>query len=77
MRQFAFSHRPRRDGACDSICTRCFATVARSHNEADLDAEEKRHVCDQNVLMRRAREAEQAGLNIPDPQPGHTAAPSR
>jgi hypothetical protein len=77
MPQFAFSHRPQRNGAYDSICARCFATVARSHNEADLEAEEKQHICDQKALLRRAREFEQAGPNIPDPQPGHTAAPSR
>jgi hypothetical protein len=56
MLQFDFSHRPQPNGSYDSICTRCFATVARSHNEADLEAEEKRHVCDKGVLARRAHE---------------------
>lgn len=69
MLQFGFSHRPQRNGAYDSICTRCFATVARSHNEADLEAEEKRHVCDESVVMRMAQDLEPAQANLPK-QPG-------
>jgi hypothetical protein len=45
MLQFAFSHRPLQDGAYASICNQCCATVARSHNEADLEAAEKLHTC--------------------------------
>jgi hypothetical protein len=45
MLQFAFSHRPLQDGAYASICNQCCATVARSHNEADLEAAEKCHTC--------------------------------
>jgi hypothetical protein len=68
MLQFSFSHRPQRNGSYDSICTRCFATVARSHNEADLEAEEKRHVCDESVLMRRAHDLEQVPVDMAKPQ---------
>jgi hypothetical protein len=39
MLQFRFAHRPRRDGSYASICTKCFATVAQSHNEADLETQ--------------------------------------
>jgi hypothetical protein len=65
MLQFRFSHRPQRCGAYDSICTRCFATVARSHNEADLEAAERLHVCDEGVVMRMAQDLEEAQANQP------------
>ncbi|HEX4577713.1 MAG TPA: hypothetical protein VH117_10200 [Edaphobacter sp.] len=39
---------PRRlhvDGSFNSICPRCFRTVARRKNRRELDTEEKRHIC--------------------------------
>jgi hypothetical protein len=60
MFRLRFSHRPQLDGSYVSICTRCFATVERSHNEAALEAAEQQHVCDKYVLTRIAREYEQA-----------------
>ena len=41
-----FAHRVNRDGTADSICLKCFATVAMSNWEADLEAEEREHSCD-------------------------------
>ena len=67
MFEFPFSHRPQRNGSYDSICTKCFATVARSHNEADLEAEENRHVCDKDVLMRRASDVGQSQGDAANP----------
>jgi hypothetical protein len=36
-----FVHRDNRDGTLDSVCSRCFATVAIAKHEADLEAAEK------------------------------------
>lgn len=41
----SFSHRFRKDGV-ESICTRCFLSIARSRREADLERFEREHVCD-------------------------------
>jgi hypothetical protein len=40
-----FSHRMNGNGTTDSICTRCFITVATSTWEADLDGAETAHKC--------------------------------
>jgi hypothetical protein len=41
-----FAHRLIPDGTVDSICPRCFVTVASAANEADLVLKEQLHVCD-------------------------------
>lgn len=46
----AFARRHNPDGTTDSICTRCFVTVASSRSEPDLEGEENRHVCNHQVL---------------------------
>ena len=61
MLQFAFSHRPLQNGAYASICNQCFATVAYSHNEADLEAAEKRHICNSRDETRGLEQAETSG----------------
>jgi hypothetical protein len=40
-----FSHCFRRDSV-ESICTRCFSTVARTGHETDLEHFERDHTCD-------------------------------
>ena len=40
-----FSHRFRKSGV-ESICTRCFFTIARTRRETDLERFEREHVCD-------------------------------
>jgi len=42
----SFARRNNRDKSVDSICTRCYQTVANSKEGDDLDSEEERHVCD-------------------------------
>jgi len=42
----AFPHRHNSDGSFDSICAKCFATVANSKLEGELEEPEKQHVCD-------------------------------
>ncbi len=41
----SYVHRPNKDGSYDSICTRCFATVASARNEAELTMLESTHTC--------------------------------
>ena len=43
----SFRHRENLDGTWDSICMRCYATAAHSHQEAVLALVELRHHCDE------------------------------
>jgi hypothetical protein len=43
--RFAFQHLTKQDGTSDSICLRCHAVVATSHNEYSLEQAERTHVC--------------------------------
>lgn len=45
-----FSHRPVPDGLTVAFCNKCFATIATSHWEAELDQAERQHVCDPYLL---------------------------
>lgn len=47
------AHRHNHDGSFDAICKTCFATIARSSDEAVLDRLERNHVCDPSVLAGR------------------------
>ena len=47
------AHRRNHDGSFDTICTICFATVARSKSEAALAEYERNHTCDLAVLAAR------------------------
>jgi hypothetical protein len=49
----AFPHRLNRDGSFDSICLKCFATVASTVTERELKAREKNHACDHAMLCDR------------------------
>lgn len=49
---FGFAHRPNRDGTIDSICRRCYVTVATAVSEMALSAYEEKHVCDQDRVAR-------------------------
>jgi hypothetical protein len=42
----SFPHRHNADGSHDSICTACFATVAKVRNEDDLTNFESAHLCE-------------------------------
>ena len=48
-----YAHRHNPDGWFDSICTTCFATIARSRDEAALAEQEKKHLCDLAFLADR------------------------
>ena len=40
-----FSHRHNPNGTANSICLRCFRTIATKSNEGELDAAEAAHKC--------------------------------
>ncbi len=48
-----FPHRLNRDGSFDSICLKCFATVASTATEVELAAHDRIHACDHAMLCDR------------------------
>ena len=46
----SFAHRRNFDGSYDSICTKCFATVAMAEKEEELSPAESAHLCDPSAL---------------------------
>ena len=50
----AFAHRHNADGSWDSICTRCFFTIATERNEKSLSAQERDHDC-QALIAEKAK----------------------
>ena len=48
-----YPHRVNLDGSWDSICTRCFLTIAHCKTEKELAEVERKHVCDSSVLAER------------------------
>jgi hypothetical protein len=46
-----FPHRRNGDGSFDSICTRCFQTIASRFSEVALAEAERLHTCDGPPLM--------------------------
>jgi hypothetical protein len=47
-----FSHRHDANGSHDSVCTRCYVTVATAQNESELASHESAHICDEWDLYR-------------------------
>jgi hypothetical protein len=48
-----FPHRRNKDGSFDSICLKCFATVASHIAQEELQELDKNHVCTNSLLSRR------------------------
>ena len=48
-----YAHRRNEAGSYDSICRMCFAAVARSKPEAELESYEKAHTCESSFLADR------------------------
>jgi len=46
----SFAHRRNDDGSFDSICPRCFRTIAQSASEPDLQNAEDSHVCNPSIV---------------------------
>jgi hypothetical protein len=45
-----FSHRHNSDGTVDSICHKCYLTVAKAQDESELYREEQLHTCDPLIV---------------------------
>ena len=50
-----FARRYNPNGTVDSICPRCFQTIATVKDEAEFSRFEQEHVCDPHVLERLQR----------------------
>jgi len=62
----AFTHRFNSgDGTVDSICHRCFRTVATATREADLQTAEQKHACAPEDKLRFELIAEATKLHFP------------
>jgi len=48
----AFAHRRNHDSSFDSICTKCFNTIASADSELKLIPHEEQHSCDPYELSR-------------------------
>jgi hypothetical protein len=48
-----FPHRRNKDGSFDSICLKCFATVASHMTEEQLQEQDKKHICSSSLLSQR------------------------
>ena len=44
----SFARRRNQDSTVDSICTRCYQTIATGNSEASLETAEEGHTCDPN-----------------------------
>jgi hypothetical protein len=47
-----FAHRLNDNASVDSICLRCFRTVASKNFESDLGVVEAKHVCEPRDIIR-------------------------
>jgi hypothetical protein len=48
-----YPHRHNKNGTYDSICLKCFATVATTLTEPELAFHDRRHICDPLLLKER------------------------
>jgi len=51
--RMVFTRRKNEDGAYDSICRVCYATAGSGTTEEELQAAEREHACNIEVLYRR------------------------
>jgi hypothetical protein len=52
----SFAHRRNNDSTVDSICTRCYQTIASGQNVSSLTSAEAKHLCDPNAEIDRQAE---------------------
>jgi hypothetical protein len=50
-----YPHRENKDGTFDSVCLKCFATVARTSLEIELAQRDKTHICDPMFAAKPTR----------------------
>lgn len=46
----SYAHRHNSDGSYDSICTKCYSTVATAESEGSLASSESAHICQPSAL---------------------------
>jgi hypothetical protein len=59
MYRSGFTHRKNRDGSWDSICLKCFVTVASAPGvrvESELAKTDEVHECERSILSQRAND---------------------
>jgi hypothetical protein len=70
-RNGTFPHRHNHDGSFDSICRICYATLARSMDEASLQPYESNHQCEWRdlvmLLAQEPRKSTQGLFLVPRP----------
>jgi hypothetical protein len=66
-----FTHRLNDDGTMDSICHKCFITVATARSGAALEREEQKHCCDALLLERYKKVREHWKFSIVDSLSAH------
>jgi len=49
----SFARRQNRDSSIDSICTKCYQTIANGESVKDLKIHEEAHLCDPNAEADR------------------------
>jgi hypothetical protein len=52
----SFARRRNQDSTIDSICTKCYQTIASGINDSSLTSAEESHLCDLNAEMDRREE---------------------
>lgn len=57
----SFARRDNADSTVDSICTKCYQTVASAHRVSELVSFEEVHQCDPNGEFNRRHEDSQRG----------------
>jgi hypothetical protein len=57
----SFARRRNHDSSIDSICTRCYQTVASGDTERELETVEESHLCDPNGEFSREHVDSQRG----------------
>jgi len=50
-----YPHRQNRDGSFDSVCLKCFATIANAKEVTELRSYETEHVCIPSMLSNRGQ----------------------
>ena len=74
-----FPHRKNADGSWDSICSKCFRTVATAKRESSLRDAEASHVCVPSIFADAAlfQSRKPAQSSADPPHPGGRAARTR
>ncbi len=52
----SFAHRRNYDSTVDSICARCYQTIANGESYVTLSGAEENHLCDPNAEIDRREE---------------------